>query len=108
MNEKKYYKRRVIPQYRVGGVGPEALHQPHTAGHTGQGGGKAGDWAYPVLEVLAAFLALAAAPPLLKMGWGQWQDYQTARARLAQELADLLHVSPAAVARASIPLLLGS
>ena len=43
-----------------------------------------GDWAYPVLEVLAAFLALAAAPPLLKMGWGQWQDYQTARARLAQ------------------------
>lgn len=43
-----------------------------------------GDWAYPVLEVLAAFLALAAAPPLLKMGWGQWQDYQTARTRLAQ------------------------
>ncbi len=40
-----------------------------------------GDWAYPMLEVLAAFLALAAAPPLLKMGWGQWQDYQTARTR---------------------------
>ena len=43
-----------------------------------------GDWAYPVLEVLAAFLALAAAPPLLKMGWGQWQNYQKALAEVKQ------------------------
>lgn len=43
-----------------------------------------GDWAYPILEVLAAFLALAAAPFLLKTGWDQWQAYQIAQAKLAQ------------------------
>ena len=31
-----------------------------------------GDWVYPALAVLAALLALAAAPCLLWMGWGQW------------------------------------
>ncbi len=43
-----------------------------------------GDWVYPALAVLAALLALAAAPCLLWMGWGQWEAYQQAKAMLAQ------------------------
>ncbi len=38
----------------------------------------AGDPVYPVLVVLAAFLALAAAPVLLPMGLEQWNTYQAA------------------------------
>ena len=44
----------------------------------------AGDLVYPILVVLAAFLALAAAPFLLGTGLGQWQGYQEAKAALAQ------------------------
>ena len=43
-----------------------------------------GDWVCPALAVLAALLALAAAPCLLWMGWGQWEAYQQAKAMLAQ------------------------
>ena len=43
-----------------------------------------GELVYPALVVLAAFFALGAAPFLLKMGLSQWQDYQQARAALAQ------------------------
>lgn len=43
-----------------------------------------GEWAYPALEVLAAFLALAAAPSLLRTGWGQWQEYQRVRELIRQ------------------------
>ncbi len=38
----------------------------------------AGDMVYPALVVIAAFLALAAAPVLLKTGMAQWQTYQAA------------------------------
>ena len=38
----------------------------------------AGDPIYPILVVLAAFLALAAVPFLLKAGVGQWMTYQEA------------------------------
>lgn len=44
----------------------------------------AGDPVYPILVVLAAFLALAAAPFLLRTGLGQWQVYQEAKAAIAQ------------------------
>lgn len=43
-----------------------------------------GELAYPALSVLAAFAALGAAPFLLRTGLAQWQDYQQARAMLAQ------------------------
>ena len=43
----------------------------------------AGDPVYPILVVLAAFLALAACPVLLKLGVGQWQNYQEALAAKA-------------------------
>lgn len=44
----------------------------------------AGDPVYPILVVLAAFLALGAAPFLLGTGLGQWQNYQQAKAAIAQ------------------------
>ena len=44
----------------------------------------AGDPVYPILVVLAAFAALAAAPFLLGTGLGQWQVYQQVKAQLAQ------------------------
>lgn len=43
-----------------------------------------GELVYPALSVLAALAALGAAPFLLKTGLAQWQDYQQARAALAQ------------------------
>jgi len=45
-----------------------------------------GDRVYPILEVLAAFLALASAPFFLKLGVGQWRAYQAALA--AKKLND--------------------
>ncbi len=44
----------------------------------------AGDPVYPILVVLAAFLALGAAPFLLRTGLAQWQEYQKVRELLAQ------------------------
>ena len=44
----------------------------------------AGDPVYPILVVLAAFLALGAAPFLLRTGLTQWQEYQKVRELLAQ------------------------
>ena len=44
----------------------------------------AGDPVYPILVVLAAFAALAAAPFLLGTGLAQWQAYQEVKALLAQ------------------------
>ena len=44
----------------------------------------AGDPVYPILAVLAAFLALAAFPVMLKAGVGQWMDYREAAAAKAQ------------------------
>ncbi len=47
----------------------------------------AGDPVYPISVVVAAFLAAASAPALLPTGISQWQDYQKARAALAQGLS---------------------
>lgn len=44
----------------------------------------AGDPVYPILVVAAAFVAVAAAPFLLRTGLGQWQVYQEARTALKQ------------------------
>lgn len=44
----------------------------------------AGDPVYPVLVILAAFLALAAAPFFLKLGIDQWKAYQEVAAARAQ------------------------
>lgn len=46
----------------------------------------AGDPIYPILVVLAAFLALAAVPFLLKMGASQWHAYRKAVAEQASQL----------------------
>lgn len=44
----------------------------------------AGDPIYPILVVLAAFLALGAVPFLLRTGLAQWQAYQEAKEAIAQ------------------------
>ena len=44
----------------------------------------AGDPVYPILVVLAAFLALGAVPFLLRTGLAQWQVYREAKAALEQ------------------------
>lgn len=44
----------------------------------------AGDPVYPILVMLAAFLALGAVPFLLRTGLGQWQVYREAKAALDQ------------------------
>ena len=46
----------------------------------------AGDPIYPILVVLAAFLALAAVPFLLKMGADQWRVYREAVEEKASQL----------------------
>ena len=63
--------------------------QPRTVGQAGRWDLvflDTGDLVYPILVLLAAFLALAAAPILLKTGIGQWQTYQEAVA--AKKLND--------------------
>lgn len=44
----------------------------------------AGDPVYPILVILAAFLALGAVPFLLRTGLAQWQVYREAKAALEQ------------------------
>ena len=64
-------------------------HEPRTAGQAGRWDLvflDTGELAYPILVILAAVLALAAVPILLKTGLGQWQDYQAAVA--ARKLND--------------------
>ena len=48
----------------------------------------AGDPVYPILVVLAAFLALGAAPFLLRTGLAQWQEYQKVRELLEENKID--------------------
>lgn len=69
-----------------------AVHQPLS--HRPQAPGQthrwdlifldAGDPVYPILVVLAAFLALGAAPFLLRTGLAQWREYQQVKEALAQ------------------------
>lgn len=61
----------------------------------------AGDLVYPVLVLLAALLALAAAPFLLRTGLAQWQVYREAKTALAQGIDVQLPTNNGALALAT-------